>query len=153
MVLGDLIQRTFEEVTVVHGFTMLIFQLSSMVANLTQPSLTWQKIWCYTGSYWIELALLIIWQFSHKLTSQQHWMRQVRDILLWKQINWSLMWQSLLDTNWKLLLTGDAEYDVGVIISHNLNIQWELMFHHVYSTRRENQPWFGYRWRILADVI
>lgn len=157
MIVGDLnqhlVQRAFEELTVVQGLTNHVDfpthvrggSLDPVLTDLTEETVQCRQLDQVGTSDHMAVLSQVNLATAMDETSQ-------REIWLWKHTDWPCMREKLSHINWDTVLTGDTEHDVETFASHILSIQRELVPHRIYSTRPEDQPWFGYRCRLSADA-
>ena len=74
-----------------------------------------------------------------------------RKIWLWDRADWPSMKRELASTDWDSLLMGDANHKTATLTSRLTELQEMFVPTREYSSKPNDQPWFGYRCRLAAD--
>lgn len=156
IIVGDLnqhlIQATFDELTVVHGLVNHVDfpthirggSLDPVLTDLSEGTVQCQPLDSIGTSD--HLAVLSHVRIAAALDECSQ-----REIWLWDHADWTSVRDKLRNTVWDSFLTGNVNHDTEKLTSYILNLQQEHVPSHVYRTRPEDQPWFGYRCRLAAD--
>ena len=71
---------------------------------------------------------------------------------MWDKADWTSLRRDLGNTAWDTLLQGGADKKARTLTSRILALQTKHVPHRTYTTKPTDQPWFGYRCRVAAEV-
>ena len=157
IIVGDLnqhqVKQAFNELTVVHGLNNFVdFQthilggsLDPVLSDLNNELVKCQPLDRVGTSDHMAVMSQVSLTPSRDESGQ-------RKIWFWDHANWTAIKEDLSQIEWTTTLTGDVDNDVKKLTNHILRLQHTHVPHRTYSIRPEDQPWFGYRCRVAADL-